>query len=119
MRAGRTGGGMAANRRNSYSVREPSPVRSLIQTLDYLNLALYSVVAVVALWQWRAGRGRAALWAALTFLSLAIVVDVGPLLPEDPETTWEQIATKGLIESDRIRSPGCCRMQSVHRVHWL
>jgi signal transduction histidine kinase len=72
-------------------------VKSIVQYLDYANLALLTLVALVAVRQWRAGRGRAGLWAALAFGTLAVVVDVGPALPEDPETTAEKIALRILV----------------------
>jgi signal transduction histidine kinase len=55
-------------------------MRELSDLLGYVNLALYTAVALVALWQWRQGRGRAALWAALAFGSIALVVDTGSIL---------------------------------------
>jgi signal transduction histidine kinase len=55
-------------------------MRELADLLGYVNLALYTAVALVALWQWRQGRGRAALWAALAFGSIALVVDVGSIV---------------------------------------
>jgi signal transduction histidine kinase len=70
---------------------------TLVQILDYVNLVAFTVAAVVALRHWRAGRGRGALWAALTFVSLAIVVDVGRLLPEEPSNAAELIANRTLI----------------------
>jgi signal transduction histidine kinase len=72
-------------------------VRELVQYLGYVNLALYTLVAVVALHQLRAGRGRAALWAALTFGSLALVIDVAEALPEKPSTDLEEVALRCLI----------------------
>jgi signal transduction histidine kinase len=72
-------------------------VRSLVEAVGYLNLALFTLLAIVALRQWRAGKGRAGLWAALTFASLAIVVDVGQLLPEDPSTDAAMVAQRLLV----------------------
>jgi signal transduction histidine kinase len=68
-----------------------------VDILNYVNLALYSIVALVALREWRAGRGRAGLWAALTFGSLAFVVDVGALLPEHERSTSELVAVRLII----------------------
>jgi GAF domain-containing protein len=65
--------------------------------VQYVNLILYTAVAVVAVQQWRRHRERAGLWAALTFLALAAVVDLGHALPDDPEATWEKAATRLLI----------------------
>jgi signal transduction histidine kinase len=72
-------------------------VKSIVQYLDYANLALLTLVALVAVRQWRAGRGRAGLWAALAFGTLALVVDVAPALPEDPDTTAENVALRLLL----------------------
>jgi signal transduction histidine kinase len=72
-------------------------MRSAVQYLGYVNLALFTGVAVAALLQWRAGRGRAGVWAALTFGSLALVADIGEVLPDDPETLAEKIALRGIL----------------------
>jgi signal transduction histidine kinase len=72
-------------------------VREFVESLEYVNLALYTAVALVALYQLRAGRGRAALWAALTFGSLAFVVDVAQALPENPTTDFEEVALRVVI----------------------
>ena len=72
-------------------------MRTLTHYLGYLNLALYTLVAVVALTHWRRGRGRPALWAALTFGALALVVDVGQALPENPSNDFEFVAGRLLV----------------------
>jgi signal transduction histidine kinase len=72
-------------------------VGTLADFLHVLNLVLFTVVAVVALREWRAGRGRAGVWAALAFLALALVVDVSAALPENPETTFERVAQRFVI----------------------
>jgi hypothetical protein len=73
-------------------------LRTLVQILDYVNLAAFTLAALLALRHWRAGRGgRASLWAALTFVSLAVVVDVGVLLPEEPSNALELVANRTLI----------------------
>ncbi len=71
-------------------------MRTIVQVLNYVNLALFTLLAVVALHQWRRGLGRAALWAALTFGALAIVVDVGRALPDNPEG-FAQLAAQRLL----------------------
>jgi signal transduction histidine kinase len=72
-------------------------VSTLVSVIDWTNLVLFSVLGVVALAQWRAGRGRAGVWAALSFGALALVVDVGRLLPDDPDTLLEHVANRLLI----------------------
>jgi signal transduction histidine kinase len=72
-------------------------VRTLVSVLDYANLALFTLVALAALREWWAGRGRAGLWAALTFGTLAVVVDAGRIVPEDPMSTVELLASKALV----------------------
>jgi signal transduction histidine kinase len=65
-------------------------VRHAVDYLQYVNLVLYTVVALVAVGHWRKHREPAGIWAALTFITLAVVVDVGPLLPEpDGELVYE------------------------------
>jgi signal transduction histidine kinase len=72
-------------------------VRSLVETLNYVNLALYTVVAIVAVREWRSGRGRAGLWAALTFGVLALVIDVAPALPEHDRSRLADFGIKLVI----------------------
>ena len=72
-------------------------MRSAADYLQYVNLILYTLVAVVAVRLWRRHREPAGLWAALTFVVLAAVVDVGPLLPEDPQAGWESVAVRMLL----------------------
>lgn len=69
----------------------------LVDVLNWVNLALYSVVAIVAIREWRAGRGRAGLWAALTFGTLALVVDAGRLVPANDRSSLEVLEVKTLI----------------------
>jgi signal transduction histidine kinase len=72
----------------------------LQQVVDYggyVNLVLFTVVALVALRQWRLGRGRAGLWAALTFGTLAVVVDVAPILDDSPDRPLETFLQRTLI----------------------
>ena len=72
-------------------------MESVANVLDYVNLGLLTLVALTAVWLWRRGRGRAALWAAITFGTLAFVVDFSRFLPEDPETTVEQVGQRALL----------------------
>lgn len=72
-------------------------MRTFVDFLDLLNLGIFTLVALVALWQWRSGGGRAALWAAAAFVALAIVADAGRVLPEDDEGVWGFLARRTLI----------------------
>lgn len=72
-------------------------MRDVVEVLQYLNFALYTVVAVASVWVWRRHRERAGLWAALAFVVLAAVVDTGGLLPEEPDERWEELAVRTLI----------------------
>ena len=49
------------------------------------------------MWLWRRRQSRTALWAALTFAVLAIVVDAGRFVPEDPQTLGGELAIRVLI----------------------
>ena len=69
----------------------------IVEILQYVNLGLYTVAAIAAVWLWHRHRERAGLWAALAFVALALIVDVGQLLPEDPATFGERLALKVLI----------------------
>jgi signal transduction histidine kinase len=72
-------------------------LRAAADYLQYVNLILYTLVAVVAVRFWRRHREPAGLWAALSFVVLAVVVDVGPLLPNDPQGFWEGLALRLLL----------------------
>jgi signal transduction histidine kinase len=72
-------------------------VATLASIVDWVNLVLFSALAVVALVQWRAGRGRAGVWIALSFGSLAFVADVGRALPDEPDTTLEHVAARIIL----------------------
>ena len=68
-----------------------------VEIVQYVNLGLYTMVAIAAVWLWWRHRERAGLWAALAFVALAAIIDVGSLLPEDPATFGERLAAKVLI----------------------
>jgi signal transduction histidine kinase len=72
-------------------------LQRVVEYGGYVNLVLFTVVALVALRQWRLGRGRAGLWAALSFGTLAVVVDVAPLLDETPDRPIETFLQRTLI----------------------
>jgi signal transduction histidine kinase len=72
-------------------------VKDVTTFVQYVNLALYTAVAVVAVQQWRRHRERAGLWAALSFVALAAVIDVGQALPDHPGATWEKVAGRLLV----------------------
>jgi hypothetical protein len=60
-------------------------VRQAIELVGIVNLVLFAAIAVVCVRQWSRERAPTALWAALAFVSLAAVVVVGQLLPDDPQ----------------------------------
>lgn len=72
-------------------------MRSLVEVVGYVNLVLFTLLAIAALRQWRAGKGRAGLWATLTFASLALVVDIGELLPSEPRSDAAIVAQRVLL----------------------
>jgi signal transduction histidine kinase len=72
-------------------------LQRVVEYGGYVNLVLFTVVALVALRQWRLGHGRAGLWAALTFGTLALVVDVAPLLDETPDQPLETFLRHTLV----------------------
>ncbi|MGH3021371.1 MAG: hypothetical protein ACRDNR_14625, partial [Gaiellaceae bacterium] len=65
---------------------------AIVEAVGYVNLALLTAVAVAAVLLWRKRQSRAAMWAAATFAVLAVVVDTGRLLPDDPSGAAEQVA---------------------------
>lgn len=66
------------------------------RTVDYVNVGLYSLLAIAAFVQWRRGRGRPALWAALAFGAIGIVVVAGQL-PERAERDFVLKIELGLL----------------------
>ena len=78
-------------------MKRDSGLKTLATAIDLLNLVLFTVLALTAFWQWRAGRGRAALWAALAFGSLAVVVDAGRVLDDESAGTLEAVAERAVI----------------------
>ncbi|MGH3015230.1 MAG: hypothetical protein ACRDNN_09805, partial [Gaiellaceae bacterium] len=70
---------------------------AIVEAVGYVNLALLTAVAVAAVWLWRKRQSRAAMWAAATFAVLAVVVDTGRLLPDDPSGAAEQVALRILV----------------------
>jgi signal transduction histidine kinase len=72
-------------------------LQQVVEYGGYVNLVLFTAVALVALRQWRLGRGRAGVWAALAFGTLALVLDVAPLLDEAPDRPVETFAQRTLI----------------------
>lgn len=65
--------------------------------LGYLNLAVFTALALVAVREWRLGRSRAARWAALAFAAIALVLLVGRLLPDEPTLLVERTAGRSLV----------------------
>jgi two-component system sensor histidine kinase KdpD len=72
-------------------------VHALVEAVDWVNVGLLTLLGILALVQWRRGRGRAGLWAGLAFGVLALVADAGRLLPEDPDTSFENAVVRVLI----------------------
>jgi signal transduction histidine kinase len=59
-------------------------VSAAAKTVDYVNVGLYSILAIAAFVQWLKGRGRPSFWAALAFGAIGVVVLAG-LLPSGAE----------------------------------
>jgi signal transduction histidine kinase len=72
-------------------------VRQLVELVGVLNVVLFAAVAVVAVRAWRREpRERTGFWAALAFVSLAVVVLAGYVVPDDPASA----AGKALVRID-------------------
>lgn len=65
--------------------------------LGYASTALYAALFILAFRVWIRQRGAAAMWFMLTIGALAVVTTVSLFLPEEPQTTWQEVASKGLI----------------------
>jgi signal transduction histidine kinase len=62
-------------------------VSAAVQTVDWVNAGLYAILAIGAYFQWRKNGGRPALWVALAFGTIGIVVIVGRL-PGADDHDW-------------------------------
>jgi signal transduction histidine kinase len=59
-------------------------MRELVQVVGYVNVGAFVALGLVAAVQWRARRHEVAVWVALSFGALALVVLLGQLLPDHP-----------------------------------
>lgn len=70
----------------------------LIAVLEFVDLALFTLLALVTFAQWRRGRHPGALWVFLTFGVLGAVALAAMVTPEDPaDTQAYELFRKGLI----------------------
>lgn len=70
---------------------------TVASALEYVQLTVFLVAAVLAGARWFARRGATRAWLAGTFGLLGVVVIAGYLMPERAETTAEVVAQKALI----------------------
>jgi signal transduction histidine kinase len=66
-------------------------VASAVQTVEYVNVVVFGVLALVAVRLWQRGGGKPSLWAALTFGTVGVVVLSGLVLPDDPVNDVEEV----------------------------
>jgi signal transduction histidine kinase len=69
-------------------------VGTAVQTVNYVNVVVFGVLAVVSLRLWMRGRGGPAFWAALSFGAVGIVVLDGLVLPDDPANDFQEIVQR-------------------------
>ena len=72
-------------------------MNAIVEAVGYVNLALLSALALAALWLWRKRQSRPAMWAAATFAVLALVVDAGRFLSDDPSGAAEHLVVRFLV----------------------
>lgn len=65
-----------------------------VQTVEYVNVAVFGALAVAAFLLWLRGRGAPALWAALSFGAVGIVVLDGLMLPDDPANDAQEVVER-------------------------
>ena len=68
-----------------------------VQTVDYVNVAVFTLLALAAFWQWQRGGGRPAFWAALAFGAIGFVVLAGVVTPEHRDAFWEDALIRSEI----------------------
>src|SRR3954451_712042 len=59
-------------------------VHELVTGLTIVTSVLFAVLAIVGVRRWRQRRDQAALWLALAFLCIGVIVTVGRLVPSHP-----------------------------------
>ena len=69
-------------------------MRQAVELVGILNLVLFAAIAVVCVRQWSTERAPTALWAALAFVTLAAVIVVGKLLPDEPQAPSEAASSR-------------------------
>lgn len=69
-------------------------MRQAVELVGVVNVVLFAAIAIVCVRQWRQERATTALWAALAFVSIAAVVAVGQLLPEQPQRLAEKVVQR-------------------------
>lgn len=65
-----------------------------VETVNYVNVAVFGALALVALRLWLKGLGRPALWAALSFGAVGIVVLDGLVLPDEPVNDLQEVVQR-------------------------
>ena len=68
-----------------------------VQTVEYVNVVVFGALAVAAFRMWLRGRGGPALWAALSFGAVGIVVLAGLVQPDEPTNNIEDVILRGEI----------------------
>jgi signal transduction histidine kinase len=69
-------------------------VATAVQTVEYVNVAVFGALAVAAFRLWLVGRGGPALWAALSFGAVGIVLVAARLQPEEPQNDLQEVVQR-------------------------
>ncbi len=69
-------------------------MKQAVETLNWVSLVAYGVLALATINQWRTRRDRAAAWAAFCFGTLGLVVVLGRLIPQHPHDFSERFVQK-------------------------
>ncbi|MFL5928081.1 MAG: ATP-binding protein [Gaiellaceae bacterium] len=73
-------------------------MHDLVTALNVLTSVVFVMLALLAVRRWRQRRDEAALWLALSFLCLGVVVSAGRLLPSHPQGLFEWVLVRLDIE---------------------
>jgi PAS domain S-box-containing protein len=68
-----------------------------VHVLRYVELGVFTLVALVAVRRWAQRRGVARAWLAATFGVVALALGVGDLLPRSPDSALVQAAQRVLV----------------------
>lgn len=78
----------------SYTSTGRDAVATAVQTVEYVNVAVFGALAVAAFHLWLRGRGGPAFWATLSFGAVAAVLVAARLMPGEPTNDLQEVVQR-------------------------